>query len=122
MYNELKGCEVPPGTYNHKSYIDDLIKKRVSNRGPYDVFSESRDTMKWGHYAQNNDNMLGPGQYNLDSFIDQMKCKENVKKGKLGKIVQYPNFSGDRISINNTGLRPRNPKWYEFFRFYNSRE
>lgn len=42
-----------------------------------------------------------------------MKFKENIKKGKFGKIVQYPNFSGDRISINNTGLRPRNPNWYE---------
>jgi hypothetical protein len=110
---------VPPGTYNHKSSIDDLINKRVSTRGPYDVFSENRSTIKWGHYAKGKSANLGPGQYDLNSFIDEMKGSANVKRGKFGKIAQYPNFSGDRLSINNNGLRPRNPNWYQIIIYLN---
>jgi hypothetical protein len=76
------------------------------------VFSESRSTIKWGHYAENVDNNLGPGQYNLGSFVDEIHDSNNAKRGKFGKLAQYPNFAGDRISINNTALQPRNPKWY----------
>jgi hypothetical protein len=106
-----KGCEVPPGTYTHKSSIDELIKKKVSTRGPYDVFSENRSEIKWGHFAEDRDNKLGPGQYKSKSFIDDLNDTRHNKHGKFGKIAQYPEKSGDRLSINNTGLRPRNPTW-----------
>ena len=33
---------MPPGTYKHTNSIDELLKKRVSTRGPYDLFSEDR--------------------------------------------------------------------------------
>ncbi len=84
----------------------------MSNRGPYDVFSENRSApVKWGHYAQDLDKKLGPGQYNFKSFTDELQNKHQKKHGKFGKIEQYPAISGDRISIDSTSLRPRNPKW-----------
>lgn len=106
------GCEVPPGTYNLKSSVDELVKKRVSKRGPYDLFSEARSIVpKWGHYAVDPDKNLGPGQYTLKSFTDDLKDQHNAKHGKFGKIAQYPATAGDRISIEHVGLRPRNPSW-----------
>lgn len=83
----------------------------MSTRGPYDVFSENRSKIKWGHFAQDNSNQLGPGQYQINSFTDDMNDTMHKKHGKFGKIAQYPDQSGERLSINNTSLRPRNPKW-----------
>jgi hypothetical protein len=72
------------------------------------LFSESRDTIKWGHFAQQKNNNLGPGQYGFCSFTDELKKSKN---GKFGKIAQYPAVSSDRLSIVNQSLRPRNPTW-----------
>lgn len=103
---------MPPATYNHKNSIDELIKKRVSNRGPYDLFSEIRSApIKTGHYVEDQDKKLGPGQYDIPSFVDALKNTAHAKHGKFGKIAQYPVVSGDRLSVNNTSLQPRNPKW-----------
>lgn len=108
------GCEVPPATYNLKSSIDELVNKKVGNRGPYDVFSENRSApMRHGLHAQDLDMTLGPGQYNTKSFTDNLNDYSQAKHGKFGKIDQYPSISGDRLSINNTSIRPRNtdPNW-----------
>ena len=108
----FQGCEVPPGAYNHKSAIDELIKKKVSNRGPYDLFSINRsDSPKTGHYTKIVKWNLGPGQYAIPSSIDDLGAYNNKKKGKFGKIAQYPAHSGDRLSINNTALQPRYPEF-----------
>jgi hypothetical protein len=106
----LKGCEVPPGTYEHKSTIDELIKKKVSNRGPYDLFSLDRsDAPKTGHYTKVVKWNLGPGQYNIPSFTDDLVNYSKGKHGKFGKIAQYPVHSGDRLSIEHTSLQPKDP-------------
>ena len=119
----MVGSEVPPALYNHKNSIDELINKKVSNRGPYDVFSENRSApVKWGHYAMDLEKKLGPGQYNIPSFVDNLKDYAHAKHGKFGKLEQYPALSGDRLSTEHTALRPRNPDWYFFiqiiFYFY----
>lgn len=110
------GCEVPPATYNLKSSIDELINKRVSNRGPYDLFTENRSApITHGPYAQDLDKTLGPGQYPYKSFTDDLNDLPHIKHGKFGKMEQYPTISGDRLSINNTSIRPRNtdPNWLD---------
>ncbi len=109
----MKGCEVPPGTYKFKSGINELLNKKVSKRGPYDLFSEERSIVpKWGHHARiKSEKNLGPGEYTLKSFTDDLNDLGHSKQGKFGKIVQYPNKSGDRLSIEHVSLRPRNPSW-----------
>jgi hypothetical protein len=105
---------VPPGTYSLKHSIDELLSKKVSNRGPYDLFSEDRSApMKTGHYMQDLDHKLGPGQYTYkNSFLDDMQDYTNNKKGVFGKIAQYPAISGDRLSVAlSSSLQPRNPDW-----------
>lgn len=104
------GCEVPPGTYEYKNSTDELIKKKVSNRGPYDVFSSNRtDPVKTGHYTKVMKWNLGPGQYNIPSLTDDLVDYSKEKHGKFGKIAQYPKISGDRLSINYTSLQPKDP-------------
>lgn len=106
------GCEVPPASYNHKNTIDELLKKKVSTRGPYDLFTESRSApTHTGFFAQDLTKDLGPGQYELASFVDNLKDTAHAKHGKFGKIAQYPNYSGDRLSSEHTSLKPRNPSW-----------
>ena len=81
-------------------------------RGPYDLFSENRSAPnKTGHLAEDLDKKLGPGQYDLKSFVDDLNDQPHKKHGKFGKIEQYPDVSGDRLSIHEVSLKPRNPAW-----------
>ena len=89
-----------------------MLKKKVSNRGPYDLFTENRSAPnKTGHLAVDLDNQLGPGQYDLNSFVDDLTDTAHKKHGKFGKNKQYPDYSGDRLSVNNVSLKPRYPKF-----------
>ena len=110
-----QGSEVPPATYQHKNSIDELISKKVSKRGPYDVFSENRSgPPKWGHFWQDPSKDLGPGQYDLKTFVDDVKHGYNSghsKHGKFQKNKQYPFPSGERINVNEISLHPRYPDW-----------
>lgn len=104
------GTELGPGTYNHKNSIDELIKKQVSKRGPYDLFSINRsDAPKTGHYTNGTKWNLGPGQYEIPSFVEDMSNTTNKTRGKFSKLRQYPERSGERICIEHTALQPKDP-------------
>ena len=48
----VQGSHLGPGIYNFKSFTDDMEKRVVSLRGPYDLFSGDRNTpLKTGHLA-----------------------------------------------------------------------
>ncbi len=81
-----------------------MLRKKCSNRGPYDLFSTSRDSSNVGHTSK-----LGPGQYNLSSFTDDLGDHHNKKRGKFGKLQQYPEHSGDRQSLVHVSLHPKEP-------------
>lgn len=103
------GSRLGPGTYKMTSSVDELIQKRVSTRGPYDVFSADRGKpIKTGHLAHKMSG-LGPGQYNLKSFIDEKSTKDQKYKGGFGKAAQYPVPPIDRIIVSNLSLNPRTP-------------
>lgn len=108
------GCEVPPGTYNLKSSIDELINKKVSKYGPYQLYSLSlnrSDPPKTGYYTNNCDWNVGPGHYKIKSFTDDFLHEAKKKYGKFGKIDQYPQHPGDRLSMYHTSLIPKNPSF-----------
>lgn len=88
-----------------------MIKKKVSKRGPYELFTGDRSTQKTGHLVKDTESKLGPGQYSLDSFVDLLSKSEHHKHGKFGKLAQYPNPIGDRIVMLANSLNPRNPSW-----------
>ena len=103
------GSRLGPGTYKMTSAIDELIQKKVSTRGPYDVFSADRSKpVKTGHLACNTSG-LGPGQYTLKSFIDEKSSKDQKYKGGFGKAAQYPVPPIDRIIVSSLSLNPRTP-------------
>lgn len=111
----LVGSEVPPATYSHKNSIDELCNKKVSKRGPYDLFSENRSgPVKWGHFWKDPTKTLGPGQYDLKTFVDDVKhgyYGSHDKHGKFSKNKQYPNPSGERLACDEVSLHPRKPDW-----------
>jgi len=103
------GSRLGPGTYKMTSSVDEVIQKKVSKRGPYDVFSADRSKpIKTGHLAQKTSG-LGPGQYNLKSFIDESFSQDQKYKGGFGKAAQYPVPPIDRIIVSNLSLNPRTP-------------
>ena len=51
---------------------------------------------------------LGPGQYDLGSFTDDMKSQERAKHGRFGKVAQYPTTPCDRIWCFSLSQKKRN--------------
>ncbi len=101
-----------PGTYDHKNSIDELLKKKTSKRGPYDLFSNVRsDEPNTGHAAKLVTWNLGPGQYNLPTIVDDLQDRHTKKTGKFGKLAQYPVKSGDRQSLFHVSLHPKEPSF-----------
>ena len=104
------GSRLGPGTYKLTSSIDDVVQKKVSTRGPYDVFSDDRgQPMKTGHFAQKKTYNLGPGQYNIKSGIEDMHSQDQKFKGEFGIGAQYPCPPIERIIVSNLSLNPRTP-------------
>jgi len=104
------GSRLGPGTYKQTSSIDDVVQKKVSARGPYDVFSDDRSQlMKTGHFAQKKTYNLGPGQYHIKSGIEDMSSRHQKFKGKFGKAAQYPCPPIERIIVSSLSLNPRIP-------------
>ncbi|KAK7495048.1 hypothetical protein BaRGS_00013688 [Batillaria attramentaria] len=92
------GSHLGPGTYNFKCFSDELIAKTTSLRGPYDVFSGDRNKpISDGHFAAPRLANLGPGQYEINSFLDDLNGEHKLRKGKFGTVAQYPTPPSERI-------------------------
>ena len=100
------GCHLGPGNYNFKSFTDELNEKRISTKGPYEVFSLDRNKpIKTGHYTKFGASTLGPGQYELGSFTEDLSKSNNKKKGEFGKTQQHPE-NGERIYYSTLSQVP----------------
>lgn len=101
------GCHLGPGNYRFKSSVDELKERQVSIRGPYDLFSIDRNKpIKTGHLAKFGSSTLGPGQYNLTSFTDDIGAYYNQKKGSFGKTDQHPE-KAERIYYSTLSQVPK---------------
>ena len=56
---------------------------------------------------QNNSN-LGPGQYEIKSFAEELTNEHTKKLGKFGKVNQYPETPTERIYAFSLSQNPRN--------------
>ncbi|XP_070563027.1 ciliary microtubule-associated protein 2-like [Ptychodera flava] len=102
------GCELGPGTYQKKSFTDEVTSKVTSVRGPYDLFTGDRNApIKTGHLAVPNLPNLGPGQYNLDTFLDKWQDEHWLKHGELGKVEQYPTRPSERMYCSTLSQWPK---------------
>ncbi|CAF1607811.1 unnamed protein product [Didymodactylos carnosus] len=110
----LEGSDMGPGTYNIKSSIDDLINKRVSEKGPYQLFSVSRSApINTGHYAVLDRWDLRADFPSLDypesiSSLEQLKHYSQAKHGLFSKLSRFQKKPTNRLAIEHPGLEPKN--------------
>ncbi len=102
----FKGSKIGPGTYNIKSSIDDLIKKRVSEKGPYQIFTVSRSApISTGHYAVLDTWDLSPDFPSKD-YPESISLTHELKKNKHGtfsKLDRFQKKPTDRLAIEHPG-------------------
>jgi hypothetical protein len=104
------GSSLAPGQYKKKAFTDELLQKRVSRRGPYDLFSGYRNRpVTTGHLSVRACHNIGPGQYYY-SFTDELEDKHHVKHGRLGSLAQYPELPTERIYCDTLSQWPRPPE------------
>ncbi|XP_046372298.2 lymphocyte expansion molecule-like [Haliotis rufescens] len=92
------GSVLGPGTYNFKSFTEQMGNKVTSVRGPYDLFSGDRNKpITVGYLAAPKLADLGPGQYDLKSFLYDWDTIHRKRQGRFGKVSQYPDPPTERI-------------------------
>uniref|UniRef100_A0A8C5R9G4 Uncharacterized protein n=1 Tax=Leptobrachium leishanense TaxID=445787 RepID=A0A8C5R9G4_9ANUR len=101
------GSGLGPGTYKVESCIDETLEKVVGKRGPYDLFSGSRDQPVYGHIGSQVKMESEPGQYKMKSFTEEWESEHKKKRGFLGRIAQYPNVSAERLCCSSLVHCPR---------------
>ncbi|RUS78373.1 hypothetical protein EGW08_013866 [Elysia chlorotica] len=94
------GSHLGPGTYRHKTCTDELLNKVISLKGPYKLFSGDRNKpISEGYLAAPQLADLGPGQYEIGTFVEDLQSKEHRSQGKFGKIAQYPEVPTERLFL-----------------------
>ncbi|GFO03101.1 lymphocyte expansion molecule [Plakobranchus ocellatus] len=94
------GSHLGPGTYRHKTCTDELLNKVTSLKGPYKLYSGDRNKpISEGYLAAPQLADLGPGQYEIGSFVDELHNKDRRMHGRFGKMAQYPEVPTDRLFL-----------------------
>ena len=104
----FQGSKIGPGTYNIKSSIDELINKRVSEKGPYQVFTTSRSApISTGHYA-----VLDRWDLSADfpskDYPESISLTHELAKNKHGtfsKLSRFQKKPTDRLAIEHPGTQ-----------------
>ncbi|CAF0783377.1 unnamed protein product [Adineta ricciae] len=107
----LEGSKIGPGTYNIKSSINELLEKRVSEKGPYQLFTTSRSApISTGHHAVLDRWDLSPDfpSKNFPESISSTYLLTKTKHGTFSKLSRFQKKPTDRISIDHPGLEPKN--------------
>ena len=103
---KFQGSKIGPGTYNIKSSIDELINKRVSEKGPYQVFSTSRSApISTGHYAVLDTWDLSPDFPSKD-YPESISLTHELARNKHGtfsKLTRFQKKPTDRLAIEHPG-------------------
>lgn len=106
------GSHLCPGQYETKSFTDELAERVVSKRGPYDLFTGERNKpVTTGFFAvpARNKINLGPGEYDLKSFLHELKNRHKGLHGKFLKVERFPSVPKERIYSCTLSQYPRNP-------------
>ncbi|CAF4695062.1 unnamed protein product [Rotaria socialis] len=108
---EQLGSKIGPGTYNIKNSIDELINKRVSEKGPYQIFSLDRSApIATGHYAVLDTWDLSPDFPSKD-YPESTSITHELTKSKHGtfsKLNRFQKKPTNRLAIEHPGLEPKN--------------
>ncbi|KAJ1170340.1 hypothetical protein NDU88_002218 [Pleurodeles waltl] len=98
-----------PGTYNVRNYMDDLLNRVVSIRGPYDLFTGERTKIASGYFATPKGNNLELGTDTVRSFVEDLNLPEKRKHGVFGPISEHPHVPAERICNCTLAQCPRKP-------------
>jgi len=115
----IVGSHIGPGSYEYESFAEKAAKKVTSLRGPYDLFSGDRNKLiNTGHYAAPSHTNLGPGQYDVPSFLDRWSGQHQVRHGRFSELSQYPSQNTERVYCATLAQNPRtitdpNPAQYD---------
>ncbi|EMP33600.1 hypothetical protein UY3_09311, partial [Chelonia mydas] len=101
------GSGLGPATYNLKNSTDEMLKRVVSIRGPYDTFTGDRSKpIICGHYAVEKKCIeLGPS--NIKSFVEELDTKDRKKNGVFSTLARNPGCPTERIFWATLSQCPR---------------
>ncbi|XP_058034928.1 lymphocyte expansion molecule [Ahaetulla prasina] len=101
------GSGLGPGTYNIKNSVDELLKRVVSKRGPYETFTGNRSKpMVSGHFSGDRKTSELSG-CNIKSFLDELETREKKKHGVFSTFSRDPDCPTERIFWSKIGMFPR---------------
>eukprot|EP00794_Sanderia_malayensis_P007718 gene7718-8557_t len=102
------GSALCPGQYNSKSFTDELSERVISKRGPYDLFTGDRNQpITVGYFAAPSKVNLGPGEYDIKSFLQEWNDNHKTRHGKFGKVDRTPPVHSERIYCCTLSQWPR---------------
>ncbi|XP_005100483.1 lymphocyte expansion molecule isoform X2 [Aplysia californica] len=102
------GSELGPGTYKHKTCTEEMLNKVTSLKGPYELYSGDRNKpISEGYLAAPKLADLGPGQYEIGTFVDELKGPHKNIHGKFGKMSQYPDVPTERLFLFSQAHYPK---------------
>lgn len=104
------GSDLSPAQYLIQSSIDKCILFKASKRGPYDLFTGKRtDPVPNGHLVAEQIKWckLGPGQYEIASFLEDFNCDHNRLKGRFSKLDHFNTQPSERIYCDTLSQYPR---------------
>lgn len=102
------GSGLCPGQYNCKSFTEQLADRIISKRGPYDLFTGDRNKpITVGHLAAPNRGHLGPGEYEIKSFIDDLNSHDKKRHGEFSMVDRTPDVPSERIHCKTLSQWPR---------------
>ncbi|XP_062437955.1 ciliary microtubule-associated protein 2 [Rhea pennata] len=101
------GSGLGPATYNLPNSIDELLKRVVSARGPYELFSGDRSKpARCGHRVQELSGAeLSAG--GVKSFLEELTSRDNKKKGRFSTVPREPGRPAERIFWATLSQCPR---------------
>ncbi|XP_063155922.1 ciliary microtubule-associated protein 2 [Candoia aspera] len=101
------GSGLGPGTYNLKNGIDEMLKRVVSIRGPYEIFTGNRSKpMIAGHFAGDK-KTSELTNCNVKSFLEELETREKKKHGVFSSYERNPDLPTERIFWARIGQVPR---------------
>ncbi|XP_029204383.2 lymphocyte expansion molecule-like isoform X1 [Acropora millepora] len=104
------GSHLCPGQYEMKSFTDEMDRRMVSKRGPYDLFTGERNKpIAVGYFALPAKQTLGPGEYNLKSFLHELNEKHKKHHGAFLKVQRFPACPTNRMHCSTLSQYPREP-------------
>ncbi|CAI8012659.1 Lymphocyte expansion molecule [Geodia barretti] len=105
------GSDLAPGQYRHTAPLEELLNKKTSTRGPYDLYSGERYQVP---KSQIQNRHLGPGRYNLRPFTADLSDTHHGKHGEFGNLDQYAALPTERIYCSTLSQWPRRKVYIQY--------